>query len=370
MAWTYRYVTHDGTDTWANATNIATPCSIATMAANLAAGDYVYVKKSGQYDFTSDLVLPGGGYTTGMCVIEGYGTTPGDGYQGRNTDWSLKTDNFPVLSFDAASRFPSAGTHTLYRFLRVQGLATTGYVFDPGYYCLLYRCSVETLAAGAWGIRLHSSQAIDCDFTGVDSGVVNLIDSTMAECLLKNPGGYCVYLSSEVGAIVNCIFRDSYNGIYCVSSARVRSQLIYNNTFVNCTSACVEWATNYNNYGLLALTKNMATDSGAFYKNNIYGGLTAMIGNRTRDNTSADTARAQCLVGADAIDAITTDTGDWTTDYTDPANGDFTLIPTSPGYGAGAWGRGNIGAIPVDPSGSSGGGGILIHSGMNGGING
>ena len=38
------YVASDGTDTWANATNSGTPCSLSTAITNAAAGDIVKIK--------------------------------------------------------------------------------------------------------------------------------------------------------------------------------------------------------------------------------------------------------------------------------------------------------------------------------------
>jgi hypothetical protein len=51
------YVASDGTDTWANSTNISTPCSISTAMANAEADDIVYLR-GGTYSYTGNPAEP------------------------------------------------------------------------------------------------------------------------------------------------------------------------------------------------------------------------------------------------------------------------------------------------------------------------
>jgi hypothetical protein len=66
------------------------------------------------------------------------------------------------------------------------------------------------------------------------------------------------------------------------------------------------------------------------------------IGNRTRDNTSTDRGSDDWPI----VDAVTTDTGGASSDFTDAAGGtDYRLVATSPAVGASVLGAHNIGSL-------------------------
>jgi len=71
--YTAHYVAHDGTDTYANATNSATPCSLATAmgAGGGAAGDVVFIMDSGTYTRTTAVSLTNNGSTAAYIVVAG-----------------------------------------------------------------------------------------------------------------------------------------------------------------------------------------------------------------------------------------------------------------------------------------------------------
>jgi hypothetical protein len=62
------YVSATGTDTWANSTNIGTPCSLATANANVAAGDTVYLRGGTYSGITGAAIGPVNTGTSGNVI--------------------------------------------------------------------------------------------------------------------------------------------------------------------------------------------------------------------------------------------------------------------------------------------------------------
>uniref|UniRef100_A0A6M3J7B3 Right handed beta helix domain-containing protein n=1 Tax=viral metagenome TaxID=1070528 RepID=A0A6M3J7B3_9ZZZZ len=69
------YASPTGSDTWANSTNISTPCSVTTALANAAAGDTVFFRGGTYTDY--DLVFTNSGSSGNQITLKNYpGETP------------------------------------------------------------------------------------------------------------------------------------------------------------------------------------------------------------------------------------------------------------------------------------------------------
>jgi hypothetical protein len=62
------YVASSGTATWANSTNIDTPCSLATANTNAVAGDMVYIRAGTYSGITGSAINPSHTGTTGNII--------------------------------------------------------------------------------------------------------------------------------------------------------------------------------------------------------------------------------------------------------------------------------------------------------------
>lgn len=69
---TVRYITHNGTDTYANASNFATPMSLASAVAGATAGDELRICNTGTYTLSSALALTADGSAgSGRIIWQG-----------------------------------------------------------------------------------------------------------------------------------------------------------------------------------------------------------------------------------------------------------------------------------------------------------
>lgn len=78
MAFTEKYVTTTGTDTYANASNSGTPCSLVTALAGMTGGHRINVKAGTYANTTTSRATGAAGTTTAPIVFRGYNTAIGD----------------------------------------------------------------------------------------------------------------------------------------------------------------------------------------------------------------------------------------------------------------------------------------------------
>ena len=65
------YASPTGTDTWANSTNISTPCSLSTAFSNASAGDTVYLR-GGSYSLSGQTEVSNNGSSGNEIVFRNY----------------------------------------------------------------------------------------------------------------------------------------------------------------------------------------------------------------------------------------------------------------------------------------------------------
>lgn len=337
MALTERYVSsagggaHDGTTeadafTWAEMiTDLNTP----------RAGYRYNVK--GNISLSATTTLTGDGSTTSPNIIRGYSSTIGDAYLGRSSGGALNVSSMPTIAYDATFRLNASGSD----FLIIQDLVITtnnaGVAVTLGADCTIINCKVtqastNVAAAGVDVGTAAGGRIINCDIaTAASGGVyaarvqgsVNLVSG----CRLTCPGAAGVICRSTANVVGNVIYSCT-TGISV--DAATGTNLIQNNTVYGCSGDGIDVVTSTT--GRQTIIGNHITDNGGYGIDfNTSTCVKVLAFNRTRDNTSGAINPADDWTAGTTIAHITTDTGNATTDYTNAAGSDFSLIAAAPG---------------------------------------
>lgn len=342
MALTERHISSAGTDTWVNSTNIATPCSWATMSANLTAGDRANVKADGTYTLGASDTITGPGTTTSPAIIRGYKDALGDGFQGRTGgNGALITTHMPVIAYDATFKL-TVPAFTLLESLNMSAAinGSTVSLTSPG---AIKSCKITNSSIGAAAAAIiitNSSIVFDCDLelTGASGGLAAVSSTTQTSvrilcCRIK--GGPAVGITFSTGTPIifgNVIFASATNHIKATNAAATPT-ILYN-TLVGATGTGILMTTG--STSLSAIIGNMITDIGAYGLDWVSAAGAAVTGyNRWRDTTSGDVNLGTDWRTATAYADVTTDTGGPETDYTNSGTDDYTLISASPAKAVG-----------------------------------
>lgn len=360
MAFTDRYVTSTGTDTYANSTNSATPMSLTTAFANAVAGDRINVKV-GTYSRTTTSDTPtNAGTVTSPIWYRGYSSVIGDGNLGRtNGSGALITTNMPAITW-TTGRIVAAGSFTIYESLSLSG-APANPLITAGQDSIVKSCVIvnSSTNAAATGINLSARGVLfDCDasLTGA-SGASQAVTGSSVNCRIisnriKGGPGAGIFTSvgsSQVVIVGNVIFA-GFGGITVQNTTN--SPFIYGNTIVSATSDGINIATG--NTMLSCIINNMITDNTGDGIDMVSTSNASLLGyNRTRDNTGSAVNNGGDWTTATTYSHVTTDTGGASTDYVDTSTFDYRLISTSPAKGVGYFPSLDIGALQrVEPTGS------------------
>ncbi len=341
MAITERYVTTTGTDTWANATNIATPASWATMLTNAVAGDRVNVK-SGTYSQTTTVdALSSSGTATSPIIIRGYASSIGDYYLGRTTGgWTLTTTNMPFISY-TSGRFNVTGTFVLLEGIRVGATSSTSTAVTLTSDSAMIRCSITHTGTAAGAIVVSGnlrSVLYDCDLflDGASGGTAATTllsaNSTVDSCLITAKSSTANGINAASSStIYGCriLGQGTGGGQHGIAMTITSgSPFIRNNTIRLWGGDAINIIT-----GTTVLQKiigNMITDNTGDGIDMVSTSNCAIAAcNRTRDNANGYNNAGDWLTGTKYGD-VTTDTGGPETDYTDATNHDHSLIFASP----------------------------------------
>lgn len=342
MARTTRYVSSSGSGTYAQSTSSSTPMSIATMLANAAAGDTCYVKLDGTYARGGSFdAFTNSGTAANPIIIEGYNSTPGDGYLGRtNGNGPLITTNMPLISYGNAWLTMSKAYIKLRNLRMTCSFSGNAFLqFQTSANQTLMHCSITHTAASnannaAISNAISGTNIIDCDL-GCTGGN-GITDS--AGCYIDSPRitstGIGIRLTGGSGTVI--LFPTFINtpvGIDVTTAGAAAGLTIRNPSFYNCTTAAVRFANAAITGIAPRIIGGMFTDSAyaiqSQYSATAVNPIIRMF-NRTRDNTNPDAGFDDWPI----YNAITTDTGGASTDYVDAPNGDLRIISTSPAKGA------------------------------------
>jgi hypothetical protein len=374
MAITERYVTRtsDGGDG-----SIGDPWTLLEAMAGAAAGDRVNIEDDGTaYALGATLVPDNPGTVAQPIILRGYKTDIGDGDQGRtgaDSNGPLGTTNMPEIG-QGANQI-NTQPYVIWEALNFTGFSGTLAALDFAQGTIagsgIKQCVVLPANALAEGVVFDAECfALDCDIAAGGASAAYAV-SLKARCLVYgcridgNGGAAGVEAAQGSVSVISNAIWNATRGING-DGGMAGTSVICRNTIYDCTDAIV--LDNSAVTDLMYIIDNHITDCSGKMISNPYIGTAAhpllISHNRTRDITSGNGDVADWPV----FDAVTTDVGDKDTDYEDADADDFRLKSTAAGVAKGVLPPGNIGAYELPAGG--GGGGLLVHPGMSGGMRG
>jgi len=369
MAWTERYVSvagggaHDGTteaDAWTLAEAIAAP---------YAAGQRLNVKAGTYANTTTDRTFGVAGTTTAPIWWRGYNSTIGD------LDADFTTAK-PAITFTTGGMLVTAA-HQWFSNLNISGARINSQMSLSGGLIRVHRCRIENTAANAassaTAIFTNGETQISESWLKATSTATRVaefrLSSALSGCSVTG-GGIGVDLTTAAFTCV--IFGNVFNdtGSDGIKSAQACRIFIINNSFYSCGSDGVDLSVAQTS-GLIA---NNIFDSNAAYGINNSSGANTNLITRIRNAFYNNTSGTENGFGdtpsfSEVIESASP--------FTNAAGADFSLLSTALSKAAGLPGLFenqtytsymDIGAVQrVEPS---GGGGLIRHPGMTGGLNG
>jgi len=282
------------------------------------------------------------GSMTNRFIIRGYNTVIGDlEGQGRNSDGSLNTTNFPVVTVSASF---SPGSFDIIQNIFFTG-AFAGTIFNVAGSdeISMIESKVEnTLSSSSAEAGEGDNRClfINSDFvcSGATHGLVLQSDgdSTFTGCRIEGKSSSSAFLDTrslimDGCSVVNIGTAGTSKGLFI--NAIGNYYFVKNNTFYNFGTA-IQTINSTQGNGVYLFLNNHYTDC-AKGLDSLYSATADVfaieMNSRTRDNTTPRTGFGDSL----NIAEVTTDTGGPETDYVDAPNGDITLIAAAPAVDSG-----------------------------------
>lgn len=335
MAYIERYVT--STAGGGGDGSSGSPWTLAEAFANAVAGDRVNIQSDGSYSITGGTVSNTGSLNNPI-VFSGYNVVIGDlDGQGRNSDSSLDTTNFPDISTTSTVNMASG---VVFQNLNISGNvsgAIIGNVTVDDSVILSCRIVNGQSSTAAQAVYLDNGVTIiesDLVCSGGTHGVVVQVDTNpkVIGCRLVGTSTTATIFTGQGGFVEDNTFIGGSSSVGVVIENFIYPTLIKNNTFYNLGTAIQ--TPNSTQIAYLIIINNHITDCGIAIYNSYQATDTHSLielNSRTRDNTVSRSGFDNSL----NISEVTTDTGGPETDYVDAPNGDVTLIATAPAVDAG-----------------------------------
>lgn len=353
---------------------LATIGKIGSASANqgAVAGNTIWVKGTISQTTTTDTVACSGS-TTSPIQISGYGTTRADGYLGRTSgNGAIITTNMPSLSYTTGA-FSLTGSNLIVATLNISS-TRNGNAISPNAAGIVFRaCKMLNNTSGASGVTLSAGSSlvngtiIDCDISLTNGGNAGTAAVSMAAVASRLIG--CRITSSAVGVtasgvgsvfIGNTIYRCTTGIAVTVTTAY---SVMHGNTIVLNSGDGIDIVTATSVPD--QITCNMITDNGGFGIDLNSAAVPVVLAyNRYRDNTSGNINSGTDWVAATTYGAVTSGSG--TSDYTNAAGNDYSLLSTSPGVSVALPLYASMGALQRS---QTGGGGATMFSYTYGGSN-
>lgn len=373
MAITEKYVSAAGSGS-ADGSSEANAMSWASMVTDINAGSkagnrYNVIKGAGAIARTTTTdTISGSGSSTSPIIIRGYTTTITDGYQGRTSNnAALITTTFAVVTY-TTGRLSITGSWIITECLDITSAASAATLTgSPNGAVTRCKATNSGTNGSAAGITTSSNTIVydnDAFMTGASGGNAAIVGAAGARVACNRvTATACIGITTPNGVAVvvdNLIYACGGIGISKISTGSI--SFIHGNTVVGGGGDGIDIVTG--STVLDMITNNMITDNtgngidGVSAANAIFASH-----NRTRDNSAADNSATDWLA-ATKYSQVTTDTGGASTDYTNTAGADYTLISASPAKGVGLFNFRDIGALQRQEPSS---GGLLAPGGMTGG---
>jgi len=344
MALTKRYVTSAGAGAGTGLlSDFSDAMSWAAMITDLNTphAGYKYVVKGNVANTTTSTTLTGDGTTTSPIIIEGCFATEGDMLtNGRNSDGTLNTTGFPVISYTGSTaRFIASGANNLIIRCLTITAESSNLACHLGAGAEAQRCrlvnSGTNSASYAVGGSAASIGVFDCDVETALTGTTAAVQFTggfwhIEGCRIKCAPGNGISCVAGGVAKNNTIYECTV-GIATTDTAS--APLILNNTIVNCTGNGIDIITGTT--GLTTIIGNSITGCGGYGIDFNSSTCVKRLGyNRFRDNTSGDINGGGDWEEGTSILNVTTDSGSTATndaiDFTDVSNDDYSLKAGAP----------------------------------------
>lgn len=364
MAWTDRYVTTTGTSGHGGTNDTTDAWDFKTGWQAVGTGIRLNIK-SGNYSISAggtSIDTLGTATTTAGAWIRGYASTIGDLTYSRDSNGDLVTTGMPVITLSAGDRLRFLGDGVIVEGLKITGNRSNELLYAYSNWGYIYNCYVDN----AYNLGFSSSSAISsagyqvtiacCDAirSGTDTAYTIIVSAgnTVYGCKIKGNGVCSGIGAFDSATIVDNVIYNCTAGVDWLTTQITQALVVANCTFYNCNVAAIQMYNNARASQIVPVAINChATDCGAFIKN-LYTGAACpmvMIGNRTRDNTSANNNQGDWPI----TKALTTDNGTYTSDYIDATTGNLFLRPTAVGRATGLIRNRDIGGTQAPSSSNS-----------------
>lgn len=303
----------------------------ATMLTTAAAGDRVNFK--GSHSLASSASFTSAGTATSPIIIRGYGTTIGDGYQGRaNVNGALITTNFATFVCGASNTFTPSN------FMVLECVALTssrnGSPLGSFSYGGFLRCAVENNGTGSSASALAVAAncfAVDCDATlsGASGGAAAMTVSTAFAIGCRADGGpaNACNMTGAGSCVIHCTFYSAGGDAIQYTSASTNG-LVCGCTLVGATSDGFHQITGPTR--TTVLVNNLIVDNGAYGIYSVDAGAAIVaVGNRiARNATDATSGATDWLAAFAGLNNTTSATQ--ANEFPGYGSDDFRLGATSP----------------------------------------
>jgi hypothetical protein len=342
---------------------------ITLISGGGTAGWRFNIKADGTYNRSSDDNLSAySGTNTAPICWRGYKTTIGDGYLGRSgTNGALITTNMPVIQWSNGGF--NSGQYWALESVDMR-FNKNDYGIELAERSGVIGCTFQNSNTGGTAAIIRTKAGLACvesDLTYTPS------TSTTGNAMVLGDGDGSKLISCRV--INNCstsrgiqagwwmvIAHSLIKGAGGSRGIEITDNIptLYNNTITNWQDGIYLSSTQDR---MPMIWGNMVTDNSGYAINGTSNGMAYIGPNRVRDNVSgtivAGINSSNWLAVGRFWPLTTTDTGAATSDYTNPASGDYNLVSTSPAVGSSYPKYADHGAYPLQ---NTGGGGTAVFN--------